>query len=282
MRRRGRQVVARLALGVAVLASLLAGMFAGSVFGRGSSVAARPAQGHAAMPKLVEKKPAQVLAAYLAALAAIHRPKALSFEFTLSQLGLHDMEQTHRVYRSGLDERDETVVVDGYTLGAPAVRILRNRTYRYDIETTAPRPAQYVFAYAGATHLGGFVTYRFHTRVKSPRAFEVVGIEIDGRSFLPSLVTFRIAGGGARGAGSLSYGLADGRWVVREAKVLAALANGTKARERIVWSTYRFFDALPSATFEAPHPDPSATPNVLAPLVPPGVAPQTNAGEPPP
>lgn len=253
MRRRGRRVVVTLA---AFFATLVA------TNGTASVVEARAARASA---PVVERSPERVLAGYVAALAALRRPAALSFEYTLSQLGLHDMEQSHRVYRRGLDERDETLVVDGYALKAPSVRILRNRSYRYDVTATAPRPAQYAFAFAGTTAQGGELAYRFRTRPTTPRAFEVLAVDIDGRTSLPSVISFRIAGGGARGRGVLRYALSDGRWVIREANVTVRLARGTTARERISWSSYRFFDSLPASTFEAPRPNPSASPNLLAP-----------------
>ena len=67
-------------------------------------------------------EPATVLARYADALAALKHPAAISFEFSVEQLGLRNLEQTHRVYRSGSDERDETLSVDGYALNYPAVR----------------------------------------------------------------------------------------------------------------------------------------------------------------
>ncbi|GAC1546847.1 MAG: hypothetical protein NVS3B16_18120 [Vulcanimicrobiaceae bacterium] len=211
----------------------------------------------------VERPPAVVFHAYLVALAKLRRPKAVSFDYTVSQLGLREMEQTHHVYRSGLNERDETLVVDGYTLKAPAVRILRNRTYRYDVTSVAPRPAQYAFAYGGATLANGAPTYRFHTIPRASRAFQVLDIELDGGTLLPALVRFRTAGGGARGEGTLRYARVDAHWVVREARVTAKLANRKVARERIVWSNYRFYEALPKATFDVPKPKATPPPSPL-------------------
>jgi len=205
-----------------------------------------------ATPAVVERAPADVLRGYFSALAALRRPKALSFDYTVSQLGLHDMEQTHHIYRSGYHERDEMMIVDGHTLTAPSVRILRSSTYRYDVTTVAPRASQYVFAFGSRTRGQGAGTYSFRTKARSARAFQVVEIEIDGHTLLPAVVHFRVAGGRARGNGTLRYGRSDTRWVVREARVTAKLANGATAHERIVWSNYRFYDALPHETFEAP------------------------------
>lgn len=239
-------------------------LLAVALLGAGGHVAAPRARTAADAMLARQRAPEAVLHDYALALAALRRPKASSFVYTVSQLGLHDMEQTHRVYLGGLDERDETLVVDGYTLKAPEVRVLRHRTSRYDVATVAPRPAQYVFAYDGLTKVAGSYAYRFRTVANSPRAFEVVAIELDGRTALPTLVRFKIAGRGARGAGTLRYGRSDAQWVVREASVTAKLANGTTARERIVWSNYRFYDALPKSTFDARRveatPSPSARP----------------------
>ncbi|GAC1311064.1 MAG: hypothetical protein NVSMB21_19920 [Vulcanimicrobiaceae bacterium] len=205
----------------------------------------------AAAPRAGERSPDAVIHAYFEALAALRRPAASSFDYTVSQLGLRDMEQTHRVYRSGLDERDETLAVDGLVLKAPAVRILRHRSYRYDIATVAPRAAQYAFAYAGEARTTTGVTYRFRTRARAPRAFDIVEIDIDGRSSLPSVVRFRVVGGGTRAEGTLRYGRSGTQWVIREARVTARLPRGTTARERIVWSNQHAYDALPKSTFDS-------------------------------
>ncbi len=209
--------------------------------------------------------PATVLARYAEALESLREPPALSFEYSVEQLGLRDIEQTHRVYRSGLNERDETLIVDSYALRQPAVRILANRTNRYDIAVVAPKAAEYAFTFAGARRDAGGYTYAFRTVPRGSPSFAVSEIDIDGRSFLPSLVRFKIDGGGARGSGELAYGPADLYWVVRSATVSAHLANGATARERIEWSAYRFPPSLPASTFEAPRA--TATP---APLLPEG------------
>ena len=224
-----------------------------------------PARSAPANLRAVE--PATILRGYASALALLARPKALSFDYTVSQLGLHDMEQMHHVYRSGLDERDETlsVVVSGTTLAAATVRIIRNRTYRYDIATIAPRADRYAFVASGARRIDGGYVYRFRTVPRGQRAFAVSEIDIDGGSLLPAVVHFHIAGGGARGEGVLIYGRSDSRWVVREARVNAHLSNGSTARERIVWSNYRFYEALPRSTFDAPKPAVTATPPPISP-----------------
>lgn len=210
--------------------------------------------------------PALVLASYATALATLRRPKSMAFEFTISQLGLHDMEQSHRAYRSGSSERDETLVVDGHP--QLLVQIITNHTYRYDIGSVAPNPRAYAFTYTDAVRSSGGYTYVFRTVPRAKAVFAVSEIEIDGRTFLPAIVRFRVAGGGARGSGELLFGRSDIYWVIREATVTARLRDGKTARERIVWTKYRFPSSLPRSTFEVPKPGPKLTPLVPPPAVP--------------
>jgi hypothetical protein len=223
----------------------------------GARLPAQPASGEAQAQRLA---PATVLARYDQALATLKRPPTLSFEYSVEQLGLNNLEQTHRVYRSGLNERDETLVVDSYTLQQPAVRILANHTNRYDIAAVAPKPADYAFTFAGTTRDASGYTYVFRTAPRATPPFAISEIEIDGRSFLPSRLRFKIAGGGARGSGELLYGLTDAYWVIRSAAVSVHLASGATARERIEWTEYRFPPSLPDSTFEAPRALATATP----------------------
>ncbi len=199
---------------------------------------------------------ASVLARYRTALAHLHRPRALSFEFALAQLGLHDMEQTHQVYRSGASERDETLVVDGYRLKAPAVRIITGRSPHYDIAAVAPRAQTYRFIPVAAVRGSGDYQYVFRTEPRAPRAFAIGEIEVDGRTFLPTIVRFITSGNGARGNGELIYGAVDGYWVIRKATIAATLRDGTHARERIEWSKYQFPPQLPPDTFRVPRAQP--------------------------
>lgn len=207
-------------------------------------------------------RPALVLARYAAGLAAIKRPKVLAFQYTVEQLGLHNLEQSHRVYRSGVSERDETLVVDGYTLQYPSIRIFRNRIDRYDIVAVAPRPGPYAFVFSGLLPRAGGSAYVFKTARAAKSAFAVSEIEIDGRTFLPSVIRFRLAGNGARGSGELRYGRSEAYWLVRQAIVSARLTSGVSAHERIIWSNYQFPTSLPPSTFQPPRavPTPSAAP----------------------
>lgn len=202
--------------------------------------------------KAEDLEPAAILARYEASLAALKRPKALTFDYSVEQLGLRNIEQTHHVYRSGLAERDETLVVDGQPLLRPSVRIIANRSYRYAITVVAPRQTSYTFTYTGSKLTGGGISYVFHTEPHGPASFAVSEIELDARRFLPTVVRFKIAGSGARGSGTLFYGPADGYWVVHEAQVNAHLTSGALAHERIVWSNYQFPPSLPKSTFQPP------------------------------
>lgn len=199
-------------------------------------------------------EPSVVLARYAAALDKLARPHAVSFEYVVEQLGLRTSEQRHRVYRRGLDERDETLIVDGYALSRPAVRIIRNRTYRYDMSQVAPRPEAYAFAFAGKVRAGSHFLYVFRTLPRNARAFAISEVAIDGSSFLPTVIRFKTAGGGARGRGELAYGKSESFWVVQTARVTARLPNGSAAREKITWLNYRFPQALPPSTFQMPKP----------------------------
>jgi hypothetical protein len=142
---------------------------------RGSKIAAVEAAPNAAY----------VTAHYLTALAKLKHAKTVSFEYALEQLGLHTMEQTHRVYRSGSNERDETLVIDGIKLNAPAVRIITGRNPHYDIAVVTPRPETYRFTPVAAPKTStGVYTYVFHVAPRAPRAFAVTAIELDGRTYL--------------------------------------------------------------------------------------------------
>jgi hypothetical protein len=208
----------------------------------------------ATAPASIPLTPVAILERYEASLAALKRPRVLSFDYSVEQLGLKNMEQTHRVYRSGLNERDETLVVDGFALPRPAVRIIANRHYRYDINVVAPTSAAYAFQYSGVALDGDGEgsSYVFRTKPSVAGAFTVSEIEIDTRTFLPKVVRFKISGDGAHGSGELTYGAAESYWVVRQAQVNAHLTSGALAHERITWSNYQFPIALPPSTFEVP------------------------------
>jgi hypothetical protein len=198
----------------------------------------------------------EVLLRYEQAIAAASRPNAVEFEYTVEQLGAHTLQQEHHVYRSGQGERDEIVAVDGQTLARPSVRILLNHKYPYDIRSVAPTAAGYAFAYTGTLLEGAdHFFYLFRTEPKGAEGnFVVDEVEIDGATFLPSEIHFRIATDTTHGSGRLAYARFDRYWLVREASVSVHLPKGDIANERIVWSKYQFPDSLPAETFKEPAP----------------------------
>jgi hypothetical protein len=219
-----------------------------------------------------------VLDKYERALAKVKYPTNISFEYSVEQLGLRTMEQTHRIYRSGLKERDETLVVDGYHLKAPTVRIIESRTNRYEIGRVAPHVAAYVFAYTGPVNESDSYGYVFTTQAREETPFAITQVEIDGRTFLPRSLRFRIAGPGAHGSGELFYDQVEKYWVVVSADVSAHLEHGEIAHETLTWSEYHFPASLPDSTFDSPGeasalPDASPLATAAPPLTPAGAAP---------
>jgi len=209
--------------------------------------------------------PATVLARYAEALAKQPRPKAVSFVYAMEQLGPRDIAQTHRVYRSGRSERDETLIVDGIALTQPSIRILTNRNNRYAIDVVAPKPAAYIFKFTDLLNGADGSAFVFRTQARDARAFSVREVAIDAHTFLPTVIRFRIAGNGAHGEGELLYSRSDMYWVVREARVSAHLRDGSLAHEHIVWSNYQFPPALPASTFVPPRIEPTPEPALSAP-----------------
>ena len=196
---------------------------------------------------------ATVMERYADALANLPRPPAMIFEYSVEQSGLHNLEETHRVYRSGLRERDETLVADGVSLKIPSVRIVPYSAYKYDLLALAPKPADYTFAYAGRRTVLGRRVYAFRTTPVSAAPFAIGDVLIDAQRYLPVVITFTSVASGIKGKGRLEF-MASGRyWVVREASV-SARAGSKDARERIRWTKYRFPDSLPESTFAQPRP----------------------------
>jgi len=191
----------------------------------------------------------EVLRRYETALTALQTPRFLAFTFAVDQVGAHDLSQTHRVFRDGRRERDETLVTDGFTLRNPDVRIFTSAN-RYAVASIAPRARAYAFKLVATRHDGDHDTYLFDTAAHAPAAFAVTSVAIDGLRFLPVELGFHIDAGSLRGKGRLTYGLVDRYWLVRLAEV-ATNEAGLAARERIVWSQYQFPERLPASTFNA-------------------------------
>jgi len=196
---------------------------------------------------------ATVLARYADALAKLQRPPAMIFEYSVEQSGLHSLDETHRIYRSGLRERDETLVADGVPLKLPAVRIVPNSAYKYDVLALAPKPADYVFRYSGKRTVNGRAVYAFRTDPVTASAFTVSDVLIDAQRYLPTVITFASQAAGLKGKGRIEFMPSGGYWVAREASV-AARTGAKDARERIRWAKYRFPESLPESTFAQPRP----------------------------
>ena len=65
-----------------------------------------------------------------------------------------DLQQTHRVFRSGNQQRDELLSADGKFLEPPVIHMYTGRRNRYAVEVLAPRTSKYSFRYIGPVHDG--------------------------------------------------------------------------------------------------------------------------------
>jgi hypothetical protein len=188
-----------------------------------------------------------VLARYEAAVAAVAEPKIISFDFVLDQAGLRNGEQLHRVFRSGNDERDELLSLDGRELSPPQVRIFHNRPDRYEVERIAPRVAAYTFVFIGTRQDGRHIDYVFDaTPLTQDQPFWVTQVAIDGVMFLPTGIAYRTRDND--GSGTISYIHLD-RWWLPSLATARATYGGLGASERLSFEHYRFPDALPPQAF---------------------------------
>lgn len=199
-----------------------------------------------------------VLQRYEARLAAVKDPPTLIFTYAVSQAGPQDIDQTHRVYRSGDLVRDETLVVDGVTQKFTRIARYRNR---YTLHNLAPRSGRYVFLFVRPIRSPGRIDYLYRAVPLGPRAaFTVTTMTIDGQTFLPREIRFHSIGAGALGDGTLTFTAAGKYWVPVSIAVQGKI-NGRTARERIVFGGYQFPAALPKSTFQSPRAlPPSALP----------------------
>lgn len=187
-------------------------------------------------------------------------PKAQIFSYSVSQAGPPDIEQRHRLYRSGSDVRDETLMVDGVSLKQKIVHVMR-REDRYAIARVAPRSSTYAFVFLRTVKHGVQLDYEYEAKplVAPASGFVVERVVIDGEKFLPRIIHFRTAGATASGTGTLEYGAFGSYWMPVSASVTASI-NGKPARERISFGDYRFPEGgLPVSTFQTPKPLPKAT-----------------------
>ncbi|HEY5256885.1 MAG TPA: hypothetical protein VIJ12_00745 [Candidatus Baltobacteraceae bacterium] len=190
-----------------------------------------------------------VLTRYAVALARVTPPKIAIFSYTISQAGPTDIEQRHRVYRRGSYVRDETLSSDGAAPKEAIVKVYR-RADVYDISRVAPTQAAYRFLFLQAVSRGSHIDYFYQTTALTGGAFVVTRVLIDGQTFLPRAIWFATTSFSATGKGLLQYAAVGGHWMPTLATVDATV-GGHPARERILWSAYRFPPSLPAATFRA-------------------------------
>jgi hypothetical protein len=206
-----------------------------------------------APPRLLDSQ--LVLQRYEARLSATKDPQTLIFQYVVSQAGPQDIDQTHRVYRSGSLVRDETLVVDG--VKQKTTRIARYRD-RYTLHNLAPRSARYVFLFVRPIASTGRYDYLYRAiPLGGPSAFTVRTLTIDGKTFLPREIRFHSIGAGARGDGTLAFTPAGKYWVPLSIAVQGTV-NGRAARERITFGGYQFPPDLPKSTFQSPRALPTA------------------------
>jgi hypothetical protein len=189
---------------------------------------------------------------YAAALDALAVPKNTIFTYGISQAGTTNIEQHHRVYRSGDNVRDETLAGDGITVKPKATAIVK-REDRYAIQRVAPRSDMYGFVFVRTIVQAGQLMYLYDTLPYSGAAtsgFTVTHVVIDGVHFLPRTIAFRATNGVIAGDGNLQYAPVGTYWMPVTATVTVAL-GGRPARERISWTDYRFPVSLPALTFQA-------------------------------
>jgi len=190
-----------------------------------------------------------VLQQYSAALERVPAAKAAIYSYAVSQAGPTDIEQRHRIYRSGSEVRDETIAIDGVAPKLAAIRIYRSED-AYAIGRVAPRQAFYRFLYLRQVARGDRIDYLYQTTPLVAGAFAVTQVLVDGKSLLPRTIWFTTGSLTASGKGVLQYEPISGHWMPVLATI-DAIVGGKPARERIAWSDYRFPPSLPAATFNA-------------------------------
>lgn len=195
--------------------------------------------------------------AYATALADQKPPKNLVFTYAVSQAGPRDIEETHRVFRSGLAVRDETLAIGGHPLKV-AERVVRIAHYRdrYTLSALAPRPAAYALQFETARRTGSRYAYAFRAVPLTAGAYAVDAIAIDGTAFLPTSLHFHIGSRSGIARGTVRFARFGRYWMPVEVSVTAKLA-GKPARERIAFGGYQFPASLPQSTFRVPKPLPT-------------------------
>ncbi len=203
-----------------------------------------------AAPKVVVKQiDSQVVSIrYFAHIATVVAPKAVIFQYAVSQSGTNSIEQTHRIYRAAGKQRDETLAVDGVALKPVQIRFSHYHD-RYAITALAPRAALYTFLLLRARRVAHHFEYTYSAiplvRISS---FTVTSFTIDGSSYLPSAIHFHSSNASATGVGAVMYAKSGAYWMPTQAVVNARIGR-KPARERIAWSQYRFPTSMPKSTF---------------------------------
>lgn len=193
-----------------------------------------------------------VLGRYMAALSACVPPVNVVFTYSVSQAGLHNIEQTHRIFRSRMRQRDETVAVDGDPVKMKFIRIL-NRTDKYAIARIAPRVGPYAFIFLGTHKDGRHLDYVYAAEPLARPTFAVTELTVDGATYVPGLIRFTTSTGKIHATGAIAY-QKIGPYCVPQLATVSATVGGKPTRERIMWSAYGFPAALPPSTFYAPKP----------------------------
>ena len=204
--------------------------------------------------------PATMLARYAAALAANPTPLVLSFEYSIDQAGLHDIQETHRVFRSGTSERDELLTADGKVLNPPTIHIFLGHRNRYALEALAPRPEAYTFRYVQSVRDGHHMDEVFATTPRSATDISDASIDrvvIDGVTALPNTIKLVIPR--YDGNVSITFGRVQKFWMVISA-IATATAEKSPSVEHLAFSRYRFPPSLEASTFATPRPLPSFAP----------------------
>ncbi len=187
---------------------------------------------------------------YVAALADVVQPLVVAYSYSVSQAGFRNVEQTHRIFRSGNRQRDETLSIDGDPI--KTIRIAK-RDDRYAVGKLAPRLNAYAFLFLGTHRSGKHLDYVFSAAPLGSSAYTVTEVTIDGQTYLPALIKFTMNTNGVRATGSIAYAKASRYWVPMLATV-SAVVSGHPTRERIAWSSYSFPTSLPPSTFYEPKP----------------------------
>jgi len=203
-----------------------------------------------------------VLQRYAQALQSVQTPKVVVYAYTVSQVGPSNIEQRHQIYRSGLDVRDETLSVDGIPLTDKLVQFSHHEE-RYSVVRFAPRSDAYELLFVGTARDGRHLDYEYEATPLSRIAGTWIDrVTIDGANFLPRSVHFHSVALDVTGSAEIEFG-AFGKYWMPVSVSAQALVKGKPARERIVWSDYRFPASLPPSTFQAPQPLPEATPSPI-------------------